>query len=76
MTDGVTEATDNESALYGTERLLSAITRMSSGGITARELSAALREDVRRFSAGASLSDDLTLLVVRWNGAGAAAAHS
>ncbi len=71
VTDGVTEATDNESALYGTERLLSAIARAASG-LTARDLSVSLREDVRQFSAGASLSDDLTLLVVRWNGAAAA----
>ena len=28
-----------------------------------------VREDVRRFSAGAEQSDDVTLVAVRWNGA-------
>jgi hypothetical protein len=44
-----------------------------SGEVLPGELIARLREDLRRFTDGAEPADDITLLVVRWEGAGPAA---
>jgi len=67
VTDGVTEATDENNALYGTQRLVDAMTRLRRGA-PARELARGLREDVGIFSGDAPLADDLTLLTVCWTG--------
>ena len=67
VTDGVTEAFNPTYEPYGRARLeavLAALPR-SAG---AREVGEAIGRDVARFSAGAQPSDDLTVLVVRWNG--------
>jgi adenylate cyclase len=67
MTDGVTEAMDASHALYGTERVKAVL-----GGLAAdcapREIIRALHDDVERFVRGASASDDLALLCLRWRG--------
>lgn len=65
FTDGVTEAT-NGREMFGLTRLLSALNAPES-----TELHAAarlLRDAVRTFEAGHPPSDDLTLLLLRWNG--------
>jgi len=67
VTDGVTEATDENNALYGAQRLVDAMGRLRRGA-PARELATGLREDVETFSGAAPLSDDLTLLTVCWTG--------
>jgi adenylate cyclase len=68
VTDGVTEAANAASALYGRERLAVVLARVraSEGPASVGE---AIREDVAGFVAGAAASDDLTILVIRWQGA-------
>lgn len=65
FTDGVTEAM-NDKEMFGSDRLLANI-----GELQAADLPAAiktLRDAVRYFEAGHPSSDDLTLLLMRWNG--------
>lgn len=59
-TDGVSEAMDPESELYGLERLRDFISRTPG---TASELGTAIREDVRRHAQGRPQNDDITLMV-------------
>lgn len=66
-TDGIAEAFDGQGGLYGIERLDALLAR--AHGMAPDALVAAVREDVRRHVGAAEPSDDLTLLVVRWNGA-------
>jgi len=65
-TDGVTEAQDKNHALYSGTRLdqLLASAPMSS----AKAVVDFVRDDVRRFAAGAEQADDITLMAVRWLG--------
>jgi serine phosphatase RsbU (regulator of sigma subunit) len=65
VTDGVTEAMNPRSELYGSARLLEAVRGLAEPATIAT----ALRDDVRRFAGAAEQSDDLTLLCVRRNGA-------
>jgi adenylate cyclase len=67
VTDGVTEAENSGRRLYGRERLA---TVLSSIGTRAdpKEIGAAIRSDVARFTAPRPASDDLTILIIRWNG--------
>ena len=67
VSDGVTEAMNPRGELFGAPRLLAALAASASSEPQA--VLAAVREDVRRFSAGAEQSDDVTLVCVRWNGA-------
>jgi serine phosphatase RsbU (regulator of sigma subunit) len=67
VSDGVTEAMNPRGELYGAPRLLAALA--ASGSSEPQAVLAAVREDVRRFAAGAEQSDDVTLVCVRWNGA-------
>ncbi|SHM72880.1 Serine phosphatase RsbU, regulator of sigma subunit [Duganella sacchari] len=71
-TDGISEAMNAAGELYGNERL----NGLLSGVVTAAPatLVQAVRDDVRRHVDGAEASDDLTLLVLRWNGPAAAGA--
>ncbi|MGQ0579856.1 MAG: CHASE2 domain-containing protein [Betaproteobacteria bacterium] len=66
-TDGVTEATNAGGELYGRQRLISAL----GAALAARDavkLLDAVRDDVRDFVGVTERSDDLTILVLRWNG--------
>jgi serine phosphatase RsbU (regulator of sigma subunit) len=67
VSDGVTEAMNRAGELYGVGRLRAAIDR-TRHTCNPRDLSAAIRADVTQFVAGAEAADDLTLLVLRWNG--------
>lgn len=67
VTDGITEAMDGHGSLYGTGRFAAAIASLGPEATPAAQVDA-VREDVRGFVAGAEASDDLTLLVLRWNG--------
>ena len=71
VSDGVTEATNPAGALYGGERVRVFLERFVKRDTTAAALVDALRADVQAFSAGAEPADDMTVLVLRWNGAGA-----
>jgi len=64
-TDGVTEALDPSGALYGKKRLSSVLEGVRR---TAGEIGHAVRRDLKEFAAGINPTDDLTILVLRWNG--------
>lgn len=66
VTDGVTEAMNARSELYGSARLRVALERI--GAAEPGRMIAEVTADVARFVDGADASDDLTLLCVRWNG--------
>ena len=68
FTDGVSEAFDINQELFGEERLLAHLA--SAPGASARETTLGVLDAVRRHAAGAKQSDDITVLSVRYNGAG------
>ena len=71
-TDGITEAMNETGELYGNERLdrlLADLAAQLHGGAQApTAILQVVREDVRAHVGKADPSDDLTLLVLRWNG--------
>ncbi|HET6306370.1 MAG TPA: PP2C family protein-serine/threonine phosphatase [Rhodopila sp.] len=66
FSDGVTEAHDPDKALFGDARLVDALARNAGAELAAME--AAVIGEVDRFIGSAPIADDLTLLLVRWNG--------
>ncbi|MEE1320102.1 MAG: SpoIIE family protein phosphatase [Acutalibacteraceae bacterium] len=60
-TDGVTEATDKNEALYGEDRLMSYIDK--NKGMKAEELLSGLKEDIDLFAGDTPQFDDITMLV-------------
>jgi serine phosphatase RsbU (regulator of sigma subunit) len=68
LSDGVTEAQDPAGALFGHERAESVIVGLVRRGASARDLVAELKAEVLAFAAGAEPNDDMTILVLRWNG--------
>ena len=67
ISDGITEAMNEQGELYGSprlERLLAAVPRDAEPATVAE----AVLEDVRQFVGAASASDDLTLLVLKASG--------
>lgn len=62
-TDGVTEATDKDNRLYGTDRLLRALD--SAGDCGPEELLAAVKADIDAFVAEAPQFDDITMLSLK-----------
>jgi serine phosphatase RsbU (regulator of sigma subunit) len=67
VSDGVTEAMNAAGQLYGVERLEAAL-RRSRQADGPQALVDAIKADVALFVGGAEVADDLTLLVLRWNG--------
>jgi serine phosphatase RsbU (regulator of sigma subunit) len=65
-TDGVTEAQDSHQTLYSAARLKQLL--KSAPAMSAKAVIDFVRDDVRRFAAGAEQADDITLLAVRWLG--------
>ena len=65
-TDGVTEAQDSHQTLYSAARLKQLLGSAPATG--AKAVVDFVRDDVRRFAAGAEQADDITLLAVRWLG--------
>jgi serine phosphatase RsbU (regulator of sigma subunit)/CHASE2 domain-containing sensor protein len=65
-TDGVTEAQNSARSFYGESRLKQALASHTPSD--ARAAIEVVRDDVRRFVAGAEQFDDITLLAVRWLG--------
>lgn len=65
-TDGVTEAQDTHQTLYSGARLERLLASAPTTG--AKAVIDFVRDDVRRFAAGAEQADDITLLAVRWFG--------
>jgi serine phosphatase RsbU (regulator of sigma subunit) len=69
FTDGFLEAKSADGEVFGEHRLAEAMTRL--GEAPADALGALIVEDVERFAAG-KLDDDLTILVVEFQGSEAA----
>ncbi|OGR39857.1 MAG: hypothetical protein A2051_06665 [Desulfovibrionales bacterium GWA2_65_9] len=65
-TDGVTEAMNPAQELYGEARLAEKLAEL--GDASVRATCQALAEDVHAFASGAEQSDDITMLVLRYNG--------
>lgn len=61
--DGLSEATNTEEQHYGERRLAEKLVELHR--LSAREICDAIFEDVERFSAGSTMSDDKTLVVVK-----------
>jgi len=68
VSDGVTEAVNFRDELYGGERVREFLKHAVNASATAGALVNGLCGDVDAFSAGAEAADDLTVLVLRWNG--------
>ena len=66
VSDGVTEAMNEGQELYGAQRLERALLKARSGSPAA--IVDAIKADVATFVGRAEVADDLTLLVLRWNG--------
>jgi serine phosphatase RsbU (regulator of sigma subunit) len=67
VSDGVAEAMNSAGELFGRARLGRLLAEMPAR-LTAEARVKAVAEEVRRFSAGADMADDVTILVVRWLG--------
>ncbi|MDX2218113.1 MAG: CHASE2 domain-containing protein [Burkholderiales bacterium] len=67
LTDGVTDATNPDGELFGIARIRAALEQPSLAAWPG-EVVKRLQSSVSAFVAGAVPADDLTLLVVRWNG--------
>jgi len=67
VTDGATEAVNREKQFFGTNRLRATLAGLPQE-IEPGELVKRLRAEVERFAEGAEAADDLTLLVLRWEG--------
>ena len=68
-TDGVTEAMNGEGGLFGEERLVERLAELSAEG-TAREMIESVGKAIADFTGGAEQSDDITMLALRFQGAG------
>ncbi len=67
VTDGATEAMNEQREFFGVERLRASLSWMPED-IDPANLVERLRDDVRRFAGDAEPADDITLLVLRWEG--------
>ncbi|MGZ5063835.1 MAG: CHASE2 domain-containing protein [Usitatibacter sp.] len=67
VTDGATEAMNEEREFFGVDRLRASLSWMPED-IDPEALIERLREDLRRFTGEAEAADDITLLVLRWEG--------
>ena len=78
VTDGVTEARVRSESCTAARRVRALLQRLATANTSAGAVVDALRADVDAFAAGAEPADDLTVLVLRWNGAraGGAAAQA
>ena len=71
-TDGLVETRNAEGDEYGYDRLTDAIHDLREH--TASDILAALLSDQRDFSGSNNLTDDLTVVILKWNGVGSSAA--
>lgn len=67
-TDGVTEAMNEEGALFSEERLEAALTGLT--GATAQETVDVILKSTRQFADGAKQSDDITIVVLQFLASG------
>lgn len=66
FSDGVTEAEDTAKQLYGVARLCDALSGKGSAPLD--HLQKTVFESIEKFTTGASQSDDITLLLIRFHG--------
>jgi sigma-B regulation protein RsbU (phosphoserine phosphatase) len=66
-TDGITEATDPEGALYGDDRLLQTLEK-ADASIEVTQVTDLLLRDIRLFERGSPQADDITCVVVNYQG--------
>jgi len=69
-TDGVTEAMDGQGRLYSEARLLSCLNDLC--GRSVADIVHGVRADIETFTGGTEQSDDITMLVLEFNGSGQA----
>jgi sigma-B regulation protein RsbU (phosphoserine phosphatase) len=62
-TDGITEAENEQQEMFDLSRLQETI--LASRSLTAKEMSAAILDAVRKFTRGYPQSDDITLMIIR-----------
>lgn len=67
VSDGVAESMNTAGELFGRARLSGLLAAMPAG-LTAAERVKIVSDEVRGFSDGADMADDVTVLVVRWHG--------
>jgi sigma-B regulation protein RsbU (phosphoserine phosphatase) len=65
-TDGVTEAMDPENLAFGEERLLKSLENCREAPV--EEMIRFMMDDISQFVRGAHQSDDITMLVIRYDG--------
>src|SRR5262249_36386420 len=65
-TDGLSESRDLHGAEYGVERLTDLA--LAIRGSSPREMIRACLQDLNKFSGGAPMLDDLTMMAIRWAG--------
>src|SRR5713226_5642865 len=65
--DGVSEAQDTEGRFFGKKRLREVVTRHA--GASCAAIHSAIQEAVTAFTEGAAQSDDITVLVLEFQGA-------
>jgi sigma-B regulation protein RsbU (phosphoserine phosphatase) len=65
-TDGITEAMNRESKLFGDPRLIETVNNHS--GLPLKEFSEKIKDDIDRFAGGAEQADDITMLALRYKG--------
>ena len=63
--DGVTEAMNEEEKLFGDKRLLENFTRMKDS--SSREAIEGVLREVRKHAGNAPQSDDIAMMMIRWN---------
>jgi sigma-B regulation protein RsbU (phosphoserine phosphatase) len=67
-TDGVTEAMNDEHALFTEARLLKAMN--ANGGTGLKDLLGSVKQSIDAFAGGAEQADDITMLSLRYRGGG------
>lgn len=67
VSDGVPEAMNRARELFGRARVRQILAAMPAG-LSAKERVDAVGNEVRKFSQGTEMADDVTVLVVRWRG--------
>ena len=68
-TDGVTEAMNDKQEQFGAARLQQALSAAAPGEKTLKQTMDSLLDTIREYAAGASQSDDLTVLMIQYKGA-------
>ncbi|HUI09723.1 MAG TPA: SpoIIE family protein phosphatase [Bacteroidota bacterium] len=68
-TDGVTEAMNGNAELFAESRLVEALAR--SNGAPLPEMLRGIQDDILKFAAGTTQSDDITMLALQYRGKGA-----